>query len=172
MEKDLQVELVKNAKMGDAESFVRLCQCYQITLYNSAYKILQNSEDISDCLQETEIIAWKNINTLRNEAAFNSWIFRIMVNVAKAILKRRVEIIQLEENDIIVEEKYYGESELEQVFKRLPEKYKIPIVLHYYAGFNIKEIAHQLNLPKNTVKTRLARGRERLKILLEGEQND
>ncbi|WP_321383495.1 sigma-70 family RNA polymerase sigma factor [uncultured Enterococcus sp.] len=172
MENDLQVELVKNAKKGDAESFVQLCRCYQNTLYNSAYKILQNSEDISDCLQETEIIAWENINALRNEAAFNSWIFRIMINVARAILRKRSDIIQLEESDVSVMENFYGESELKQVFDDLPEKYKIPIVLHYYAGFNIKEIANLLKLPKNTVKTRLARGRERLKILLEGEQSD
>lgn len=172
MENDLQVELVKNAQKGDAEAFVQLCRYYQNVLYNSAYKILQNSEDVSDCLQETEIIAWENIGMLKSAGAFNSWIFRIMVNVAKAILKRRIDMDQLEESDAYTEEKYYGESEIEQVFDRLPEKYKIPIVLHYYAGFNIKEIANQLKLPKNTVKTRLARGRERLKILLEGEQND
>ncbi|MBL1230010.1 sigma-70 family RNA polymerase sigma factor [Enterococcus sp. BWB1-3] len=171
MKNELQVSLVEKTKKGDAEAFVELCRCYQSVLYNSAYKLLQNNEDVSDCLQETEIIAWKNISMLKNSAAFNTWIFRIMINVAKAIVKRRIDMVRIEENDVFVEEKYYGESELGQIFDLLPEKYKIPIILHYYAGFNIKEIASQLNLPKNTVKTRLARGRERLKILLEGEQN-
>ncbi|MGL4697956.1 RNA polymerase sigma factor [Enterococcus larvae] len=172
MEKDVQINLVKKAKMGDAEAFIGLCEAYQIILYNSAYKLLQNDEDVADCLQETEIIAWKKISTLKNAAAFNSWIFRIMINVAKGILRRRVDMLQFEEISEAVEETYYGDSDLSGVFDRLPEKYKIPIVLHYYAGFNVKEIADQLSVPKNTVKTRLARGRERLKILLEGERND
>lgn len=68
-------------------------------------------------------------------------------------------------------EQNYEHFQLEAEFDKLPERYKIPIVLHYYAGFNINEIAEQLNISKNTVKTRLARGRTKLKILLEGEEN-
>lgn len=168
MEKYIQIRLVKKAKNGDTKAFIQLCESYQTVLYNSAYKLLKNDEDVADCLQETEILAWIKIDSIRNESTFNSWIFRIMINIAKAILRKRVEIVQFTESDQSTETKYQSDSELEVAFEQLSEKYKIPIILYYYAGFNISEIASQLNMPKNTVKTRLARGREKLKIILEG----
>ena len=171
MRNELKIHLVKKAKNGDAKAFVKLCEGYQVVLYNAAYKLLQNNEDVADCLQETEIRAWKQIVKLKDPSAFNTWIFRIMINVAKTILKKRVDMMAFEENDWSVEEKAYEGSTLEEGLNRLPEKYKIPIILHYYAGFNIKEIAEQLNVPKNTIKTRLSRGRQKLKFLMEGEKN-
>ncbi|MBM7689872.1 hypothetical protein BCR24_13350 [Enterococcus ureilyticus] len=167
MKKKEQISLVKKAKTGDAQSFIKLCEAYQIVLYNSAYKLLLNNEDVADCLQETEIHAWQKITNIKNDAAFNSWIFRIMINIAKDILKKRVETVKFEESYMNTKESNYERSHLEEEFNQLPDRYRIPIILHYYAGFNINEIAEQLNLSKNTVKTRLARGRIKLKILLE-----
>ncbi|WP_430602783.1 RNA polymerase sigma-70 factor, ECF subfamily [Enterococcus sp. DIV0724b] len=171
MEKREQIRLVKKAKNGDIQSFINLCEAYQVVLYNSAYKLLLNNEDVADCLQETEIRAWQKISNIKNESAFNSWIFRIMINIAKDILKKRVETIAFEESYMCTKESYSNRYHLEEEFNKLPDRYKISIILHYYAGFNINEIAEQLNLSKNTVKTRLARGRMKLKLFLEGEEN-
>lgn len=90
MEKGVQIRLVKKAKTGDVQAFITLCEAYQVVLYNSAYKLLLNNEDVADCLQETEIRAWQKIPNIKNEAAFNSWIFRIMINSAKDILKKEL----------------------------------------------------------------------------------
>lgn len=171
MKKRVQISLVKKAKNGDAQAFIKLCEAYQIVLYNSAYKLLSNNEDVADCLQETEIRAWQKIPNIKNESAFNSWIFRIMINIAKDILKKRIEIVEFQENYMSTKESFYERPHLDEEFRKLPDRYKIPIILHYYAGFNINEISEQLSLSKNTVKTRLARGRMRLKILLEEEEN-
>ncbi|MBO0441268.1 RNA polymerase sigma factor [Candidatus Enterococcus ikei] len=171
MEKGLQISLVKKAKNGDAQAFIKLCEAYQVVLYNSAYKLLLNNQDVADCLQETEIRAWQKISNIHNEAAFNTWIFRIMINIAQDILKKRVEVLEFEESYMSTTENNYERVELESEFNKLPERYRLPIILHYYAGFSINEISEQLNLSKNTVKTRLARGRVKLKILLEGEEN-
>lgn len=95
MEKREQISLVKKAKNGDAQSFIKLCEAYQVVLYNSAYKLLLNNEDVADCLQETEIRAWQKIPNIKNEATFNSWIFRIMINIAKDILKKELKQLNL-----------------------------------------------------------------------------
>lgn len=87
----------------------------------------------------------------------------------KGYLKKRIETIQLEESYWVTEKQTIDTIELKEVFTELPDRYKIPLILHYYSGFNIREIAQQLDMSENTVKTRLARGRQRLKILLEGE---
>ena len=55
---------------------------------------------------------------------------------------------------------------------RLPERYRVPLVLHYYGGFSTEEIAKLLHVPGPTVRTRLARGRGRLRAMLEGDCYD
>ncbi|MGM0219477.1 RNA polymerase sigma factor [Enterococcus sp. AZ126] len=167
MENDLQIRLVKKAKKGEGKAFIELCNEYQNILYNSAFKILGNKEDVDDCLQETEIIAWKRIVNLKNESAFNSWIFKIMINNAKDILKKRKQ-------HTLFDESYHTEIPNEniesiEILKCLPDIYRIPVILHYYAGFTTKEISNQLNISNSSVKTRLFRGRKELKKLLESE---
>lgn len=171
MDKKLDVALVKEAKKGNSHAFIKLCIAYQDVLYNSAYKILLNDEDVADCLQETEIRAWKKITKLKNEVAFNSWIFRIMTNIAKDILKKRTATAVSEERYMINKVEIHRNSDLEQGLNELSENYRIPLVLYYYAGFSIKEISEQLKISTNTVKTRLARGKKKLKILLEGQRD-
>lgn len=53
---------------------------------------------------------------------------------------------------------------------RLPEKYRVPMVLHYYIGLSTDEVVRAIKVPAATVRTRLARGRARLKSMLEGEK--
>ena len=76
MDKISTKKLVQKAKKGDGQAFVHLCQKYETVLYNAAYKMLLNEVDVADCLQETELCAWEKITTLKNEHAFNSWIFK------------------------------------------------------------------------------------------------
>lgn len=167
---DSRIFLIKRAKNGDAKSFIQLCELYQDVLYNSAYRILLNDEDVADCLQETEIRAWANIKKLKNESAFNTWIFQIMINTAKTMLKKREVVVPLEHENIKAKEN--STFELRDELNALPEIYRIPIVLYYYAGFSIEEISKELKVPKNTIKTRLARGRNQLKKLLGGDFNE
>ncbi|MBS7578365.1 MULTISPECIES: sigma-70 family RNA polymerase sigma factor [unclassified Enterococcus] len=166
MEKRQQIRLVKKAKQGDTTAFIELCESYQEVIYNSAYKILLNNHDVADCLQETEIKAWQKISQLRNEASFNTWFFSIMLNLAKDILKKREASVEFEEQFAGTTSYHDDENDLTQALNYLSEIYRIPLVLHYYAGFKIQEIAEQLQLSENTVKTRLARGRAKLKLLL------
>lgn len=167
MEKKQQIRLVKKAKQGDAKAFIELCENYQQVMYNSAYKILLNNHDVADCMQETEIKAWQKIRQLKNESSFNTWLFSIMLNLAKDIIKKREVSVEFEEQFAGTTAYHYDESDLTQALNYLSEIYRTPLVLHYYAGFKIKEIAEQLEVSENTVKTRLARGRAKLKLLLE-----
>ena len=83
MDKISTKKLVQKAKKGDGQAFVHLCQKYETVLYNAAYKMLLNEVDVADCLQETELCAWEKITTLKNEHAFNSWIFKIFLEKSR-----------------------------------------------------------------------------------------
>ncbi|EPI11335.1 RNA polymerase sigma factor [Enterococcus faecalis] len=167
MEKELQIELVQKSKAGDVNAFIKLCEAYQTILYNSAYKILLNYEDAGDCLQETEFKAWQKIETLTNEAAFNTWIFKIMTNISKNMLVKKQNFVELEENTVTT---FYSEKAnffIKELLSEIPDIYRISLILYYYAGFSAIEIAQQQRISVNTVKTRIARGREILKKRLE-----
>lgn len=170
MEKSEQLKLVKRAKKGDDQAFIGLCEAYQQIIYNAAYKILLSHADACDCVQETEIRAWEKIKSLKNEAAFNTWLFKIMLNVAHTMLKKKQKYVVLHDyhlttkNEVALSDKH---DDIKEFLGKIPDKYRIILVLYYYVGFSIKMIAKQEGLSVNTVKTRMARGRTLLKELME-----
>lgn len=168
MEKSRQIQLVKKAKKGDDQAFITLCEDYQQVTYNAAYKLLLSHADASDCLQEAELKAWQNIRSLKNEAAFNSWLFRIMVNIAKSMLIRKQKYVELKEHHLASQHQDTTDNDdMQELLAKLPDVYRITLVLYYYAGLSIKQISEQERTPINTVKTRMVRGRKMLKELLE-----
>lgn len=171
MEKNRQIQLVKKAKKGDDQAFITLCEDYQQVIYNAAYKILLNHADASDCLQEAELKAWQNIRSLKNEAAFNSWLFRIMANIAKRMLTKKQKYIELEDYHLVSKEQDTTERDaIADILAKLPDIYRITLVLYYYAGYSMKMISEQEKISINTVKTRMVRGRKMLKELLEDKK--
>ena len=171
MEKSRQIQLVKKAKKGDDQAFITLCEDYQQVIYNAAYKLLLNHADASDCLQEAELKDWQNIRSLKNEAAFNSWLFRIMANIAKSMLTKKQKYVELKDYHLVSQQQETTVSDdIQDSVAKLPDVYRKILVLYYYAGFSIKQISEQERKPINTVKTRLARGRKMLKELLEDKK--
>ncbi|WP_339087476.1 RNA polymerase sigma factor [Enterococcus hirae] len=155
--------LVKEAKEGDKEAFVQLFKSYEVVLYNTARKFLNNSEDIADCLQETALTAYKNIQSVQKPEYFNTWLCKILINNCKKILKKSKKetfYVEYEEEKNTT----IRSMELKHMLQKLDLKYRIPLVLYYYNGFSIKEISTILSEPVNTVKTHLARGKKLLKI--------
>lgn len=173
MEKHEQLKLVKKAKKGDDQAFIQLCEAYQHVIYNAAYKILLSHADACDCVQETEIKAWQKIKSLKNEAAFNTWLFKIMLNIANTMLKQKQKYVVLHDyhlstiNEVVLSDNH---DDVKEILGNLPDKYRIILVLYYYVGFSIKMIAKQEGISVNTVKTRMARGRKLLKTLLEDKK--
>lgn len=169
MDKKREIYLVKKARKKNGDAFCELTKSYEKILYNSAYKILLNNDDVLDCLLDTQISAWLNIKKLKDNSAFKSWIFKIMINKANDILRKNKKIIDFKKNGFeSISEPSYSIEMYEQISK-LSELYRIPIVLYYYSGFSITEIADLTNTSSNTVKTRLARARGKLKIQMEDD---
>ncbi|HIZ53689.1 RNA polymerase sigma factor [Enterococcus eurekensis] len=156
--------LVKRSKAGNNEAFVQLMMKKEKLLYNMARKFLKNEEDIADCLQETMMDAFKNIKSLKKDKYFDTWLCRILINNSNKIINKNNRI--LDYKAILHEEKNTSidSLELRNLLLSLDSKYSVPLVLYYYNGYSIKEISEILDLPINTIKTRLARAKSRLKI--------
>jgi len=144
-----------------------------------AYYYLRDKYLAEDVYQEVFIKVYRNLDRFRKESSYFTWIYRITVNLCKDYLKSAAfrKFISLgaasDFNSISRKtNKLFEIAEGGEIFSTvmdLPEKYRIPISLHYFEGFSTSEIAEILKISESNVKVRLHRGREKLKTMLPKE---
>jgi RNA polymerase sigma-70 factor (ECF subfamily) len=168
-----------NIKTKTKENLVKeqFCACvtaYKLNMFRLAKSILRNDADAEDATSEAILKAYDNLSYLKSFASFKPWIFKIVINEAYSLAKRRKKIMYLE--DIQVEDLNISNNpvlndtgELWSVVKDLDEEFRTITVLFYYEDLSIKDISKTLDLPIGTVKSRLARARQKLKVLLADE---
>lgn len=152
--------LVKKAKRGDGEAFISLIKQYEQVLYKVASRMLSNDEDVADALQETIMLGYEKINTLKNEGYFNTWICRILINKCNYILNKNKNVIVVDE---ILPQKLNNNDflkiELEDALNSLNKDYKLAMILYYVVGLSTKEISEFIKEPEGTIKSRLSRAK-------------
>lgn len=155
-------QLVIQAKAGDPDAFTELIQNCMKDMYKTAVSILLNDEDSADAIQDTILVCWEKIHTLKNDCYFKTWLIRILINKCYDIRKTKIKIVSMEG----IEEPYAEDViniTLKEALSQLDEKYRIVLMLYYGQGYHISEIADILKIPKSTIQTRLDRGRKRLR---------
>ena len=163
--------LVQKAKSGNNEAFAELMETCKRDMYRTAAAILNNDDDAADAMQEAYLACFLNISKLEKVQYFKTWLIRIVINKSYDILRGRREHINLDE----ISETYADDTD---EFEKLDEfsnsilhsidaNYSLILSLHYVSGYSVKEISRITSLNENTVKTRLSRGRDRLKTAVE-----
>lgn len=147
------------------ETFTALILSSEDTLTGIAMSMLQNEKDCEDAIQTAILTAFEKLHTLRNEKYFKTWLVRILINVCNKQLKNRSRQAALS-NDSQLTETAKESMEVRIAIEILPLKIRQVIVLYYFEQFSVKEISVILKIPKGTVMSRLARGRELLKTEL------
>ncbi|GAA0094315.1 RNA polymerase sigma factor [Clostridium perfringens] len=159
-----KTSMVSQEKKGDKDAFLSLIDENRLSIYRVARGILNNKEDIEDALQNTIIKSYEKIGTLKKDEFFKTWIIRILINECNLILRRNKKTIFLDKLEN--EESYsddYGNIELTSVVNSLSEDLRITTVLYYFEDMSTKEISEMLNIAEGTVRSRLARAREKLR---------
>lgn len=157
-------ELVGKAKEKDPDAFTLLMEYFAKDMYRTAIAILMNDEDAADAIQDTILTCWEKLKTLREEGYFKTWMIRILMNKCFDIKKQREQQVPIEEWKEIPSDPQDPLHQLREVLQQLEEHYRIPMMLFYGEGYKTAEIAQLLNIPQSTVQTRLARGREKLRV--------
>ena len=139
---------------------------YSPALLRAAFSVLRNAADAQDAAQEAFLKLLQKRPAFHDEEHEKAWLIRVTVNAAKNMYKAARRTESLEESDAYVYQEY---SETLNAVLSLPLKYRTVIHLYYYEGYSIKEIAAILEIPAATVGTLLARGREKLRPMLKGE---
>lgn len=143
----------------------KVLECEE-TLYRVSMSILKNEQDCEDAVQDTILAAYKNLSSLRQEEYFKTWLVRILYNNCNKQLKRRKRTVLTEELPEPANEENDSAYEVRAALDSLSPKVRIVMVMHYIEGFSVKEIKQILNIPEGTVKSRLSKGRNELKIKL------
>ena len=158
------IRLVKQAQAGDKEAFIDLIEHCKQALYKTAIAMLKNDADAADAIQDTVLKCYENLRGLREPRFFKTLLTRILINQCKKIMKQRRNVVSLYEHpELECEGADTSQGEFLELLNQLEEQYRIVLYLHYVEEFSVKEIGVILELNENTVKTRLSRGRTKLK---------
>lgn len=173
-----ELRMIKKAAAGDADSFEKLARSYETKIYAYALRLLGDSEDAKDALQETLIKLYKNIGKFSQERSFAAWLMRITRNTCIDIIRARKGGESLEAMSEIgyvlpaTKEEFLPEACAERteqrkilaaLIDRLPENKRAVIILRDIDGYTYSQIAQILNISQGTVKSRLSRARMELR---------
>ena len=166
-------ELTRAAQKGDAAAFAALMEMHQNRLYRIAYAYLQNDGDALEAIQEATYRAYRKLKKLKEPTYFSTWLIRILLNYCADERKRKIRFSPVTE---IRESGRWDRPEdpdLAAAVAALEPEYKQIIILSYFEGFSLTEVADILEIPAGTVKSRLHRALGKLRDQLEpkGEQS-
>ena len=178
--------LVADLLEGDATALASIVEKYGKLAYRLAIQITKNHEDANDVMQETFLKVYESIGSFRKESAFETWLYRIIVNQALNLVKRRErrrESSFSDANEIDLRFNLPGSSsyansphddvekkELQkwvtQAVDSLSAKHRTVVILHEFEGLTHPQIATILNCSEGTVRSRLHYARRKLRDLL------
>ena len=177
-----ELKLIDNAINGDIDSFEELIKKHQKFAYNVALKYLKDPADAEDATQEALIKAFRYLKSFNKNSKFSTWLYRIVINTCKDTLrKQRNEqnnySLNNEDNyiDAIEDETYEplknAENEelgkyLHKAIEQLDMNYKDVIILCDMKDYSYQEISDILEVPLGTVRSRINRGRKKLRKII------
>lgn len=153
-----------------AQDFEWIYEKYKNLLFRIAFTMLKNCDDAEDVLQEVFIKRVYNAPVFETDEHEKRWLIRVTINLCKNHLMSFWNRNRTEIEDIEVMESWQLDSEEKLLLQEvifLPEKHRVAIYLHYFEGYTCKEIAQMLGSRESTIKMRLKKGRELLKLKME-----
>ena len=166
--------LIKKVKKGKQHAFKKLYDLYADYALRAAYAITNNQNHSSDIVQETFIKVYRNIEKFDEERPFKPWFYQILLNESKRYMKRQNKhAIPVESEELLdhfhdQDHVHEDDGHIDRALDQLSEMHRTVLTLKYINGFTEREIAQMLELNVNTVKSRLYKGRQRLKTIIGG----
>lgn len=169
-------QIVYRCQQGELAAFTALFAQCEARVYRLAVTILRNEQEAEDVVQDVFLRLFEQIKQFNGQAAFTTWLTTIVVNTCRDRLRRQKVrrafsldwIRGLASQQNVVEEVAQREErqQLLTLVHQLEEKYRLPIILHYYERMPCQEVAQVLNIPTSTVYSRLNTARVRLRTLV------
>jgi RNA polymerase sigma factor (sigma-70 family) len=168
----LHDELVEKCKQGDNRSYAELYQKYAKAMYNTSLRIVNNTGDAEDVLQEAFIDAFASLETFQYKSTFGAWLKKIVINKSiNHLRKKKMDLIDIDKTVVanLPQEEMLDEKEIQlkvtevkQAVKLLPNGYRTVLSLYLFEGYDHEEIAEILRVSHATVRTQYMRAKQKL----------
>ena len=172
----MQRDLVERAMAGDHDVFAELARVSIGRLFAVARLILRDEAAAEDATQEALVAAWRHIRGLRDAGRVEAWLHRLLVNAchreARRAGRRRAIEIHVDALEAPLPDSTLGlfdRDQLERGFLRLDTDQRAVLVLHYYVGLSLDDVAEALTIPPGTVRSRLHRATQAMRAALDAD---
>ena len=173
-------KLIERCKQSDKSAQLQLYKNYYKAMYNTAFRILKDSFEAEDIMQEAFLTVFTKLNTFKGEVTFGAWLKRIVINKSLTQLKKnnRYENVKMEVvHTPIVEEEELDYTTLKAsnvltTMNRLKDNYRLVLTLNLIEGYDYEEIAQIMEYTNENVRTTLSRAKKKLKPLLAAEHTN
>lgn len=166
---NIHQQLIDLCKKGDTKAQFELYKLYARAMYSTCLRIVGDTFDAEDVMQEAFFKAFDKINTYRNEVSFGAWLKRIVVNSSLDFIKKsKVDQVPLDSaygiksDDELANFEPKSVEQLKWGIAKLPEGYRAIISLFYFEGYSHDEIAELLGITSSTSRSQLTRAKQRL----------
>lgn len=176
---NIHQELIERCRKNDQKAQLEIYKLYFKPMYNASLRILNHEAETEDVMQESFLDAFRKIEEYKGEGSFGGWLRRIVVNNSIDTLKKRKEMLPLEnnffeqadDNASADEQVEYRVEEIKKAVPLLPEEHRIILSLFLFEGYDHEEIAQILKISNNASRTRYSRAKGKLLKILADQRS-
>lgn len=165
---DVQTDknLVESCLEGDKEAYGKLVIRHYKNIFLTCLGLLGNIHDAEDVAQDVMIKSYEKLGTLHDSSSFGSWTAKIAKNMCINYQRRQKPYLTVSE-DLTTEKDSSWETEsLMQAMQKLHPEYRLPLVMFYFDGHNVKSVAQKLNVSTSTIYAKLRNAIKQLQCIL------
>lgn len=170
--KNIHQDIIERCKTGEQKAQFQIYKLYYKAMYNSCLRIVKDSTEAEDIMQESFLKAFAKINTYKGEVSFGAWLKRIVINHSlDELRKRKLEFSSIDDSLYEIKEESEEFSELDTKIEaekvrdeinNLPDGYRIVLSLYLIEGYDHDEISEILNISSSTSRSQCARAKKKL----------
>jgi RNA polymerase sigma factor (sigma-70 family) len=174
--KNIHQEIIDQCRQGSQKAQFQLYKLYYKPMYSVCLRIVNDTMEAEDVMQEAFLSAFKKIDSYKGEVSFGAWLKKIVVNRSLDYLKKRK--VQFEEvnertaqiSDYQMETKEVDVQRIKNAVQELPDGYRIVLSLYLIEGYDHEEISQILGISNSSSRTQLLRAKNKLKMILNDKE--
>ena len=170
-------QLISACKRGERTAQIKIYENYSKAMYNTSLRIVKNTFDAEDIMQESFITAFSKLKDLKDNQTFGAWLKRIVVNNSLTFLRQQKKDVEIDQVLYKIEDEYTTEQseaysevkfeQLSQAMDTLKNSYQLALNLHYIEGYDYEDMFEILNISYANCRTLVSRAKSSLKKKLE-----
>ena len=173
--KNIHQDLIDACRAGNRQAQFKVYKLYFKAMFNTSLRIVNDATEAEDILQESFLDAFRRLDSYSGEGSFGMWLKRIVVNNSLDVLRKRKELLPLDEagedfpdkGDGYDEETVqYQVREVKDAIARLQEDYRVIVTLFLIEGYDHEEISGILGITNQLSRTRYSRARQKLQEII------